>query len=184
MADFESGSVIRTLWHPVLNQIAVGDSLGNVHMYYDPAISSKGVIQSVSKATKAKASSSTYTNIDGIYTPFALPMYREGDDFNTERASRQRDKIQSHRPEPPKISMYGPGRQGKVGSGDTQTLLSLLGKNEIRDEDPREALLKYAKIAEEDPKFVAQVYKKTQPKPIFDYSKDELEEQRDVKRRK
>ena len=116
--------------------------------------------------------------------PFALPMFQEGDDFNNERAARQKDKKLSHRPEPPKITMYGPGRHGKIGSGDTQTLLSLLGKNEIRDEDPREALLKLANVTEKDPKFISHVYKKTQPKPIFDMTRDELEEQREVKRRK
>lgn len=40
-------------------------------------------------------------------------------------------------------------------------------KDVSRDEDPREALLKYAKEAEENPYFFA-AYKKTQPKPIFE----------------
>lgn len=57
-------------------------------------------------------------------------------------------------------------------------------RDTTRDENPREALLKYAKDAEENPMWVNHVYKKTQPKPEFDYTHDELEEQRVVKRKK
>jgi len=42
-------------------------------------------------------------------------------------------------------------------------------RDTAREEDPREAILKYAKEAEEDPYYMA-VYNKTQPKPIFDTS--------------
>ena len=35
------------------------------------------------------------------------------------------------------------------------------------DQDPREAILKYAKEAEENPIWIAPAYKKTQPIPIF-----------------
>jgi hypothetical protein len=37
-----------------------------------------------------------------------------------------------------------------------------------RDEDPREALLRYAELAEKDPKFVTPAYKETQPTTILD----------------
>lgn len=35
------------------------------------------------------------------------------------------------------------------------------------DEDPREAILKYADAAEKDPKFIAPAYAQTQPEPLF-----------------
>ena len=54
----------------------------------------------------------------------------------------------------------------------------------IREEDPREALLKYAKEAEENPQWIAHVYQKTQPKPVFDYTEDEMEKLRSAKRKK
>lgn len=44
-------------------------------------------------------------------------------------------------------------------------------------EDPRDALLRYAKVAEEDPRFVATAYKKTQPQTIL--ASRTLEEERD-----
>ncbi|KAJ2767522.1 hypothetical protein IWQ57_003918 [Coemansia nantahalensis] len=43
-------------------------------------------------------------------------------------------------------------------------------KDTIRDEDPREALLKYAAVAAADPKFIAPSYAKTQAEPVFDDS--------------
>lgn len=42
-----------------------------------------------------------------------------------------------------------------------------LSKRVEDDQDPREAILKYAKEAEEDPYWIAPAYKKTQPKPIY-----------------
>eukprot|EP00833_Pecoramyces_ruminatium_P007375 jgi/Orpsp1_1/1181407/evm.model.c7180000077115.1 len=57
-------------------------------------------------------------------------------------------------------------------------------KDTTHDEDPREALLNYAKQAEENPYFIAPAYKKNQPKPVFDESElDEEELTREVKRR-
>lgn len=42
-------------------------------------------------------------------------------------------------------------------------------------EDPREAVLKYAKLAAEDPKFIDQAYRQTQPVPIYDTERLKLE---------
>ena len=42
-----------------------------------------------------------------------------------------------------------------------------LSKRIEDDQDPREAILKYAKVAEENPYWIAPAYKKTQPQTIF-----------------
>lgn len=44
------------------------------------------------------------------------------------------------------------------------------------DEDPREAILKYADVAVNDPKFIAPAYADTQPEPLFAKSDSEEEE--------
>lgn len=44
------------------------------------------------------------------------------------------------------------------------------------EEDPREAILKYAEVAVKDPKFIAPAYSQTQPETIFAKSDDEEEE--------
>lgn len=44
------------------------------------------------------------------------------------------------------------------------------------EEDPREAILKYADVAAKDPKFIAPAYAETQPEPVFAKSDSEDEE--------
>lgn len=44
------------------------------------------------------------------------------------------------------------------------------------EEDPREAILKYADVATKDPKFIAPAYAETQPEPVFAKSDSEEEE--------
>lgn len=44
------------------------------------------------------------------------------------------------------------------------------------DEDPREAILKYADVAAKEPKFIAPAYAQTQPEPIFEKSDSEEED--------
>lgn len=44
------------------------------------------------------------------------------------------------------------------------------------DEDPREAILKYADAASKDPKFIAPAYADTQPEPVFAKSDSEEED--------
>jgi hypothetical protein len=53
----------------------------------------------------------------------------------------------------------------------------------MRDEDPREALLKYADKAEKDPMFT-KAWKDTQPKAIFRELSDDEEEEPDRKKQK
>lgn len=50
-----------------------------------------------------------------------------------------------------------------------------LSKRVEDDQDPREAILKYAKEAEEDPYWIAPAYSKTQPKPIYSSTNNEGE---------
>lgn len=44
------------------------------------------------------------------------------------------------------------------------------------NEDPREAILKYADVAAKDPKYIAPAYAETQPAPVFQSSDSEDEE--------
>lgn len=44
------------------------------------------------------------------------------------------------------------------------------------EEDPREAILKYADAAANDPKYIAPAYASTQPEPVFAKSDSEEEE--------
>lgn len=44
------------------------------------------------------------------------------------------------------------------------------------NEDPREAILKYADVAAKEPKYIAPAYAETQPAPVFQASDSEDEE--------
>lgn len=50
-----------------------------------------------------------------------------------------------------------------------------LSKRVDDDQDPREAILKFAKDAAENPYWIAPAYAKTQPKPIFKPNEGEPE---------
>lgn len=117
-----------------------------------------------------------------------------------------KDPLKSHKPELPITGPGHGGRVGSTkGSLLTQYLLkvvlsfSLLAlwvmpvwrdlrrelmqqggliKETWMEEDPREAILKYADVAEKDPKFIAPAYAQTQPKPVFAKSDSEDEEDR------
>lgn len=64
----------------------------------------------------------------------------------------------------PEIPLQGPqGRGGRISQSGTYTqyIMQNLYKNEQRDQDPREALLKIAKEAASDPQWVAPAYAAT-----------------------
>ena len=92
-------------------------------------------------------------------------------------------KIKIKRPEGKEFGAQAPvrgahGSHGMQGSSANQALLSGNFKNNLRDVDPREAILKYAKVAEEDPMFVGHVYKKTQPKTIYAVEEEQKDEKK------
>jgi len=165
-----AGSVISILWHKKLNQIMCGCSDNAVHVLYDPELSSNGALLSVKK--RAARSTGDDLELDRpIHNPHALPMFKGEPSRRRQREKARADPVKSHRPEAPQI---GPGSKGRLGTSVTAHIMQSLVKKDKLYEDPREAILKYAKDAEENPYHFA-AYSKTQPKPIFDYSKEDEE---------
>ncbi|KAI0236779.1 hypothetical protein L0F63_001833 [Massospora cicadina] len=167
-------SVVKVVWHAALNQIVVGSGDGSITMYYDPVRSLRGAKLCVSRQPRKR-------HIDEfeIQRPIMTP-----NDPPIRISKRQRDKLRSdpvatRRPDPP---ASGPGRGSKVGSNFTSHIMKQIIKDTSRDEDPREALLRYAKEAEDNPLFINQAYKKNQPKPIFN-EHPETDDEREVVRR-
>lgn len=84
----------------------------------------------------------------------------------------------------PEAPLTGQGRAGKVGvSVSEQLYRSIVPKNPRAFEDAREAFLKHAEEAVNEPLFLAKAYEKTQPVPIFDEKALENELDRPAKRR-
>ncbi|XP_060751706.1 WD repeat-containing protein 70 isoform X3 [Tachysurus vachellii] len=175
--EVASTSVVRCLWHPKLNQIMVGTGSGLAKVYYDPVKSQRGAKLCVVKSKRKEKQAETLTQ-DYIITPHALPMFREARQRSTKKQLEKDrlDPMKSHKPEPP---MSGPGRGGRVAAHGG-TLSSFIVKNialdKTDDSNPREAILRHAREAAENPYWVAPAYKVTQPNPLFAAEESEDEE--------
>ncbi|KAI3802075.1 hypothetical protein L1987_30200 [Smallanthus sonchifolius] len=176
-----TSSVVQCAWHPKLYQIfaTTGDKhQGGTHILYDPTISTRGALVCVARAPRKK-SIDDFQAEPVIHNPHALPLFRDQPSRKRQREKILKDPLKSHKPEAP---MNGPGFGGRVGvtkgSLLTQYLLKQGGmiKETWMDEDPREAILKYADVAEKEPKFIAPAYADTQPKPVFAKSDSEDED--------
>ncbi|XP_036333473.1 gastrulation defective protein 1 homolog [Rhagoletis pomonella] len=167
--------VIKALWHPKLNQIFVGCGNGVIKCYYDELLSSRGAKLCVVK-THRKKKHTEMIGVSQIITPHALPMFRqEKSKSSRKKMEKERlDPVKSRRPDLPITSGQG-GRVASSGGTLSSYVIRNLGlsKRVDDDQDPREAILKYAKEAEENPYWIAPAYKKTQPKPIFTDSSGE-----------
>lgn len=176
--EVNQSSVIRTLWHPKLNQIFVGCSDASVVGYYDDTVSKKGLLLSMVRKAKVKPVEAPIPE-SAIHLPNALLV--EEDEYEQRMRSRTRVAADSFASRASEVAY-----QQFTPRGETELLkqVSAAKQQHKRNEDPREALLKYAQDAEENPMWVNHVYKKTQPKPIYDHYREPHEDERQVKRRK
>ncbi|XP_045761858.1 gastrulation defective protein 1 homolog [Maniola jurtina] len=166
--------VIKGVWHAKLNQIFVGCGNGIVKCYYDNKKSLRGAKLCIVKTHRKKQSMEVVSS-QQIITPHALPLFRQ-EKLRTSKKKMEKDRLdpmKSRRPDLPITSGQG-GRVAASGSTLSSFVIRNLGlsKRVDDDQDPREAILKYAKDAEENPFWVAPAYKKTQPKPIFQDGED------------
>ncbi|XP_022131253.1 WD repeat-containing protein 70 [Momordica charantia] len=174
-------SVVQCAWHPKLNQIFAtsGDkSQGGTHILYDPTLSERGALVCVARAPRKK-SVDDFEAKPVIHNPHALPLFRDAPSRKRQREKILKDPLKSHKPELP---ITGPGFGGRVGVSQgsllTQYLMKQGGliKETWMEEDPREAILKFADVAAKDPKYIAPAYSHTQPEPVFAKSDSEEED--------
>jgi WD repeat-containing protein 70 len=168
----EGGSVIRVRWNEFCNQIIVGCSDGVIRMYYDPQQSQKGAMLCAGKTPRPK-DDYEYTAHRPIYTPHAILKDDNSKSSKRKREKMRQDPIKSRLPDPP---TQGPLSRLHSGSCMTQHLMRGLIKNTMRDEDPRDAILRHAQAAAENPHFTA-AYLKTQPTVVFHTEEEEKEEE-------
>lgn len=167
--------IIKAVWHAKLNQIFVGCGNGVVKCYYDNKKSLRGAKLCVIKTHRKKHSVEVVSS-QQIITPHALPLFRQ-EKLRTNKKKMEKDRldpVKSRRPDLPITSGQG-GRVAQSGSTLSSFVIRNLGLSKRVDDeqDPREAILKYAKEAEENPFWVAPAYTKTQPKPIFQEGDDD-----------
>ncbi|GAA5941632.1 WD40 repeat domain-containing protein [Sporobolomyces koalae] len=180
--DISDFSVVKVLWHDRINQIVASTSSGEVHVLYSPTLSQKGALLGLTRVARTATVESTFgqngSDLDRpIIAPHSLPMFKDdlraGTSAGGRGGKRKRDR-ERHDPQKtlkPTPPITGPGRGGRVGASATQHVVQGMVKNNMRDQDPREALLKYATADPSENEFT-KAWTKTQPKPVFDYRSD------------
>ncbi|WEW56524.1 hypothetical protein PRK78_001970 [Emydomyces testavorans] len=163
--------LITVLWHEKLNQILTGSANGQTHLLYNPKLSRNGALTIMSKAPKRR-------HIDddpNLTTDLSLGFSGEGvvtsatsfasrhPTVGLTASGRSRDPRRPHLPAQTPFAKSQP---------DEKHIKENIPLSSMRDEDPREALLKYAEKAEKEPLFTS-AWKQTQPKPIFAELSDE-----------
>ncbi|CAF2140129.1 unnamed protein product [Rotaria magnacalcarata] len=150
-------SVIRTLWHPKLNQIFTTTNNGLVRIFYDEQRSPMaGVRLCLSrKEKKSKNQNDFVANID--------PIIASSSTSNS--IDEQRNIFPENRKD-----------EKKSSSLHQHLVQTIVKSNIVGEEDPRVELLKHAKEAESNSKWVTPAYVYAQPKPIF---QQQIEEEND-----
>lgn len=166
-------------WHPKINQIITGLTNGQISVLYSPSSSLNGAKLLLNKGPSKKPTIEDMSDAlaaPTIITPHALPMFREGEQGNRgSKRRREKERMDPRKSRRPEMPVTGPGKGGRVGASATQHVVQNLVRDTTRDEDPREALLKYAERAEQDPQWTA-AWRANQPKPVFaDVEEDEEE---------
>ncbi|KAI5991495.1 hypothetical protein EDD15DRAFT_2447662 [Pisolithus albus] len=150
---------VKVLWHSKINQILTGLSNGTISVLYSPVTSINGAKLLLAKGAPKRPTVEDLSDAlaaPAILTPHALPMFRDGDGVvkGTKRR-REKDRMDPRKSRRPELPVTGPGKGGRVGASATQHIVQNLVRDTTRDEDPREALLKYAKLTQEDPVWTA-----------------------------
>jgi WD40 repeat protein len=165
--DVDGASVVPLLWHPKLNQIVAGNADGASYVMYDPSMSEKGAMTCTAKRAPKRAALSYTGGAMHIMTPHALPMFREENhDHKKQRSLDRADPLKSRKPDQ---QMSGPGRGGVIGTTFHHSMMKVMQKDRIdafNNTDPREALLKHAQAAIDDPKYVTSAYAQNQPQVV------------------
>ncbi|KAG1757896.1 transcription factor [Suillus lakei] len=172
---------VKVVWHSKINQIITGLANGTIAVLYSPETSLNGAKLLLSKGAPKRPTIEDLSDAlaaPTILTPHALPMFKDGEGLvKGMKRKREKDRMDPRKSRRPELPVTGPGRGGRVGASATQHVVQNLVRDTTRDEDPREALLKYAKMADEDPQWTS-AWRQNQPKPVFaNVSEDEEEEE-------
>ncbi|EHY56920.1 putative WD repeat-containing protein [Exophiala dermatitidis] len=174
-------ALISVLWHEKLNQIITGSANAETHMLFNPKISTKGALMVMSKPPKRRhvdddpsltTDMSQGVSGDAIVNPGTSSEAIQGSTFASRHptigltaSGRSRDPRRPHIPASTPFARSQP---------DERHIKERIPLSSMREEDPREALLKYAEKAEKEPMFT-NVWKKTQPKTIYAELSDDEE---------
>lgn len=161
--------LIAVEWHPKLNQIVTGSANSETHILFDPAKSSRGAVEVLSRAPKKRHidDNSEFTvdqsmglSGEAIVTPGAMRGSRNAGVTGTGR---------SKDPRRPQVPVQTPFQKSQP---DEKHIAENIPLARMLHEDPREALLKYADQAKSDPMFT-KAWSQTQPQTQYADISDE-----------
>ena len=175
--DGNAGPVV-VKWHPKLNQIIAGCSDGRTLIYYDPELSSKGVllakgrvgrrVDDLADLLKSKASQTSHAVTGEIITPFSQ--------HGGAGSKRRRDEpVKSLEPERPVTGKHKSGQQAGGNLNFQQFIADkTMSKTKIiAGQDPREALFEYS----EGKSYISQAYKGNKETILADKTAEEEEDE-------
>jgi len=169
---------VNVQWHSKINQIFTAHADGSVHILYSPLTSTHGANllnrqRDRRKVTVEDISASLQTG--PVITPGDEPVVEFGLGLPSKR-KREKERMDPRKSMRPELPVSGPGRGGRVGASATQHVVQNLVRDTMRDEDPREALLRMAEKVDSDLQWT-KAWKESQPKPVFrDVTPEEDEE--------
>ena len=181
--------LVTVLWHDKLNQILTGSANAEMHVLYNPKTSTRGAAMVMSKAPKRRhidddpnftTDLSQGISGDAVTAGDSLRAAQSGTSYASRHptigltvSGRSRDPRRPHMPVTTPFAKSQP---------DEKHVRENIPLSSMRDEDPREALLKYAEKAEKDPVFT-NAWKQTQPKTLYAEISDNEEDQGPTKKR-
>jgi WD repeat-containing protein 70 len=173
-------SVIRVLWNTRINQIITSSHNGLIHVLYSPSASLRGAKLIVTRAPKAQHIDDDPSLTTDLPEGYAGDQAARLEDDSGERLMRklkaqQKADTKATRPEMPSSAV--------ASDPDKEHVRQEYGLSSMRTEDPREALLKFAKKAQEDPIFT-KAYLKNQPRTLLEERAGEDVVEPPTKRRK
>ncbi|KAK4992951.1 hypothetical protein LTR66_006142 [Elasticomyces elasticus] len=174
--------LITVLWHPKLNQIITGSANAETHVLYNPTLSTGGAKTVMSRAPKRRhIDDDPNLTMDLAHGISGDSIIVPGGPINTQAGASYAARHptvgltvsgRSRDPRRPHIPATTPFAKTNPSEAHVKSAIPL---SSMRDEDPREALLKYAEKAKTDPLFT-NAWAQTQPKTIYAELSDDEEE--------
>lgn len=179
-------ALISVYWHKELNQIITGSANGETHVLYNPNLSQGGAKTVMLKAPKRRhidddpnltmdlshGIGGDAVILPGGSAPSAASFASRHPTIGLTASGKSRD------PRRPHIPNTTPFAKSNADAAYIKEHIPLSG---MREEDPREALLKYADKAKNDPLFT-NAWATTQPKTIYAELSDEEDDGPDKKK--
>lgn len=175
------GSPLITIsWHEKMNQILTGSANAETHVLFHPSSSTKGAAAIIARAPKRRHidddptfTTDTSEGISGesVMDPngMLVSATQSGPRHPTIGLTASGKSRDPRRPFMPSSTPFAKSQP------DEKHIRNNIPLSSMRDEDPREALLKYAEKAANDPMFT-NAWKETQPKTIYADLSDEEDE--------